>query len=244
MRALLSAFRTLTIIPLPGVETDSLGRATLFFPLVGAWIGAATAGVGAAVAKVTSSWTPGAAALMVVGEIVLTGALHLDGLADTADSLGAYGDRDRALAIMKDSRVGAFGVIALICAVLLKFVTYEQLLHEPELGRMMIPAFAVSRWSMTCLCVCLPYIGTTSGTGKTFTSSAGRGHLLGATCLLALSALPAGLVGLWILLAGGVMTCLCGLAWRRRHGGITGDLLGATGELVLLTTLLAAVIAL
>ena len=145
MRLFLIAFQFLTIIPLPFTircEKDDLGRSTAFFPLVGLTIG----GLLVAANWLLSPWLarPLCDALLITLVTLITGALHLDGLADVCDGLAARGSRERFLAIMKDSQVGAIGAVGLVLVLLLKWqalvavpaeVKWQVLLLFPALTR-------------------------------------------------------------------------------------------------------------
>jgi adenosylcobinamide-GDP ribazoletransferase len=183
-------------------------------------------------------------ALAVLFLAWLTRGLHLDGLADAADALGGGTTIERRLAIMKDPHVGAFGVIALIGALLLKvaafFAIYQVGFFHIEISAtpwrqlfgITLP-FIVSRTVQVWLCTALPYARATGGTAGPFVAGARWTHLAGAL---------AGALFLCILIhpvAGPVLLAfglLIGLGLRRffriRFGGITGDLLGASNEIV------------
>ncbi len=129
MRLFLIALQFLTIIPVPfplRCEERDLGRSMAFFPLVGLFLGALL--VGADFVLTLRLPRPVVDLLLITLLSAVTGALHLDGLADVCDGLAARGGRERFLAVMKDSRIGAVGVVGLVLALLLK---YEALLHIP-----------------------------------------------------------------------------------------------------------------
>src|SRR6185369_12753777 len=153
MRLLLIAFQFLTIIPLPvglRCEKEDLGRATAFFPLAGLAIGGMLAGAN----WLISPWIvrPLCDALLITLLALVTGALHLDGLADVCDGLAARGGRERFLAVMKDSRTGAVGVVGLVLGLLLK---YQALLHLPlgEKGGMILFFPALARFAQVQVAV-------------------------------------------------------------------------------------------
>ncbi|MEI8191050.1 MAG: adenosylcobinamide-GDP ribazoletransferase [candidate division NC10 bacterium] len=110
MKGFITAFRTLTIIPLPGKDVEKFSSALFFFPVVGGLVGLLTAFAGWGVGH-WLRWPFGAGVAAVALSTVVTGGLHLDGLADGFDSLGGR-TRERKLEIMKDPRVGSFGVMA------------------------------------------------------------------------------------------------------------------------------------
>ncbi|OAN49975.1 adenosylcobinamide-GDP ribazoletransferase [Magnetospirillum moscoviense] len=230
----------LTRLPLPDcriVPAGGLARSMRVFPVVGAVIG----GLGGLVLLLADSWLPAlpAALLAVLALVLLTGALHEDGLADAADGLGARGDRDRRLEVMRDSRSGAFGVLALIFSVGLRATA---LAEAPDalagLGAL-VAAGALSRALVPAVMQVLPP-ARADGLGA------------GAGCPDITIAAVAGVVGLifaFIGLGGGAVAAVAaaGLAVaaatvlaRRAFGGYTGDILGAHQQLAEIAILLAA----
>lgn len=239
---LITAVRTLTVLRIPGRDADEMAASLPWFPLVGLLQGLCVSAVGGAVLAIGSvDWSGAASVAMVVTGIALTGGLHLDGLADCADGIGAGRDRVRALAIMKDSRTGAFGVLALIGAVLAKYVAYERAIDVTGMQGV-VAAGILSRAVQVHLAVKQPYARET-GTAAAYVRGATGRHLAWA----------AGSAG--VLLA---ITCWCGwqlavlwvVAWvaavgwgrwcRQRFGGVTGDILGAGSELTEIAVLWAA----
>ncbi|RPI76678.1 MAG: adenosylcobinamide-GDP ribazoletransferase [Desulfobacteraceae bacterium] len=127
MQGLISAIRTLTIIPIPGKIEDNFSAALSWFPLVGFFIGSLLFGLAWLWLQIIGlHWPEGNALLLVLFQIILTRGLHLDGLADWADSWGGR-DRQHRLAIMKDSRIGSFGVLALVATLLAKYIFFLRL---------------------------------------------------------------------------------------------------------------------
>ena len=236
MRAggLTTAFRTLSVLPLPGDHAEGSMAASLpWFPCVGLVIGAALYGVTAlAGLSPWGAWPAGAALLVVAGGALLTRGLHLDGLADAADALGSMAPRERMLAIMKDSAVGAFGVVALVVALGAKWIAVARLV-ESGTAVWIVAACVVSRAAQVELAVALPYAREEGGTAEGLVKGARDRHRIAAWTLALLTVAaacgPAGAgaaLGAWLLARV--------LAWRsmRALGGVTGDLLGATSELV------------
>lgn len=220
----------LTVLPLPvaPVSSRELGRSMAYFPLVGLGLGLFLAG---AHSLLGIFFPPAVCALLVVLILIYaTGALHLDGVADTAD--GMYGIRDRAtrLMIMKDSRVGAMGVVALVTLLLLKVVALSAL--PPEVRwQLLIALPVVGRWMMVALAVLAPYARSEGGTGSVFVETAGRRELGIATLILA--AVLLGLFHLWgltLLAALCLGAILLERYFKARLGGVTGDILGAVCE--------------
>lgn len=231
MRLYLVAMQFLTIIPLPFAvrcEEQDLGRSMALFPLVGLSLGFLLVGVN----YLLTPWLPRPVVdlLLIVVLSVVTGALHLDGLADVCDGIAARGSRERFLAVMKDSRTGAVGAVGLMLGLLLK---YQALLSIPvEFKREALLIFPmVARFSQVQLAVGAKR-ARTEGLGSLFIGGAGIWQFVGAgMTTLAVS---------WLLLgAKGIVVCVVAylLSWglkawfHRRLGGITGDVIGCVSEL-------------
>jgi adenosylcobinamide-GDP ribazoletransferase len=224
--------RTLTILPVPGKEAGNMADALPWFPLAGFLTGLLVYGISRGIGLVSGDWAGGAAATALVAGVLLTRGFHLDGLADWADGFGGGRDRAHTLAIMKDSRAGPFGVLAVLLALLLKYVALLRLAETGAL-HLIVPVFIVSRTILVDLSVRLPYARPEGGTAAPFVEGSRPFHRT-AALLVALTLLPAlsGWTG-WILLALGMAASrLLGSWFRRRVGGVTGDLLGAGCELV------------
>jgi adenosylcobinamide-GDP ribazoletransferase len=221
----------LTRIPVGRVDVADVARAAWAFPLVGAAIAAAGGGVALLVHPRLSPLV--AAALAVVTTTALTGALHLDGLADTADALGA-GTRGRALEIMRDSRIGSFGAAALGLDLLLRVAVIAQLLGGSLLGPV-IAAGALSRGASVSLAAVLPYVRSGEGVLNHRWSS-----LAGAAVAVAVAAVALRMDAVAVVGAVMAPTVVLGVLYRRWLGGVTGDTLGATSEVIELVALLVA----
>lgn len=231
-RGLVTALHTLTALPVPGRDADDAVDALPWFPLVGALLGGLA---------VLLDWTlrtshlltdPGLRAfVLVLFGVLVTRGLHLDGVADWADGFWGGYTRQRTLAIMKDSSLGAFGTTALVLVLLGKYAAVSACL---EAGRpeALIAAFALARCTQVDLAVTLPYARIEGGTGLPFVDRSRRGHLLGA----ALMALAVVLLAVHIraaavaVLAAFAASKLFAGWYRRRVGGVTGDLLGNASE--------------
>jgi adenosylcobinamide-GDP ribazoletransferase len=236
IRSLITAVRTLTIVPLPGEDTDRFENSLPWFPVVGAGLGAM-----AAMVLRVSIWTGPdlAAALSLALMAIATGALHLDGVADTADGLGCRGDRDHRLKVMKEPGVGAFAVVALVLLLITKWAALRTLAVRGE-PIAVIGACALGRAMMPVLCVCLPY-ARTRGTGAAVVEGARPWHAVAAVAVVLATVWPTqGWKALLTVLGGLVLASALGAASRRRIGGITGDVLGATCELVETAALVSA----
>lgn len=236
MKRLWIAIGFLTRVPVPRVAADraDVAAAIRCYPVAGAIVGAgvaAAAGMGAGMGAGHDPWLGAVAALLAW--VAITGALHLDGLADVADGLGAaHGDRTRMLAVMRDPHVGSFGVVAIVMQLLVKLVLLHALAGEwrvalvPVVAR--IAPLAWARW--------LPALG--GGLGAQVAGAVRGRDLLGwAAIWLAMCGVAPALLAAPLLIAG--------VAWwvRARLGGINGDAHGAGIELVESGLLLALLVA-
>ncbi|MFP3868633.1 MAG: adenosylcobinamide-GDP ribazoletransferase [Desulfobacteraceae bacterium] len=225
------ALTFLTIFPYPRHPPSTpgeLARSMLWFPLVGLLLGLLLVSVYSGLALIFPH--PVVAALLVVVLVVATRGLHLDGLADTLDGLGAGQTPEARLRIMKDSALGAFGVLGLVVILLLKFALILALMDQADVwGLILFPV--VSRWSMVALAYLSPYARPEGGLGQAMTSLVAGLHLWGASLsALFLALLTYGLRGLLALALVALSTWLASRYFQRRLGGITGDVLGAVNE--------------
>jgi cobalamin 5'-phosphate synthase/cobalamin synthase len=235
MIRLLAAIAFLTRVPIRGsFEGSEVGRAALFFPLVGAGIGLVQLGA----LRLMKPHLPSlvVAVLVVALSAWVTRGLHLDGLADFADGLGGGSTREVALRIMRDPAVGAFGVIVLVLVLAVKIASIDGL-RAPEA---LVLAPALARWTAVPVGYFLPY-ARESGLGAAMTGGRGRFELLGSTVLAAaISSLFPWKVAVLSWSAALLVSLLVGAIARRRLGGQTGDVLGANVELVEASALVAA----
>ena len=230
VRAAAGAATFLTRVPLGRsivVDGADVARGVVFFPLVGAGIGAVTGLTAILLHERLSSFL--AAALAVAVSLLLTGALHVDALADTADALGAS-SRERALEIMRDSHVGSFGAAAVAVVLIVKVAAIAQLLDRGDALSGLVAAGALARAAPPSLAAVLPYPRMAGGTGSVLTGirrpAALAALLIG--CLIAAGA--AGVTGVVLAAAVVTTTALLGLAFRAWLGGVTGDSLGTATE--------------
>lgn len=242
MRRFFLAVQFLTRLPVPrdlATTEGELGQAAGFFPLVGVIVGASAAGI----FLFAQRFAPLSVAvfLTLVCAAFITNGFHEDGLADTFDGLGGGWTKDRALEIMRDSRLGTYGSLALIFLVLGKYV-FLTALEPRHIWRWLILAHTASRWTVLPLCLWLPY-ARAEGQGKLVARQIGPSAVLlgSATLLLVLLLFPwrVGLVALAVVIA---VIVSCGLYFKRRLDGITGDCLGAANQLTELALYLTAVL--
>lgn len=216
--------------------------------LVGAWGAACLAATGWLLAP--SPWMPlVAAVLSTVATLWLTGGLHEDGLADVADGLGGFVPPERALEIMKDSRLGAYGAMALVMALLAKLSLVALLvdINMQWAALLLCSIHVLSRMAPLALMQCLPYVSQATHSKALHAAGrplAARG-LVAATlwCLpaLALTGWLGGLpLAIGLVLPGALATAAMVRWLRRRLGGMTGDCLGAAQQVCELAMLLGA----
>lgn len=236
MNALRCAIQFLTILPAgKPARFDPAGMVPLF-PLVGLIVGGLVALADWAGLFL---WSPGAAAMVDVAVLAgITGALHLDGLSDTADGLYGNWPRDRALEIMKDSRVGAMGVVALILGLGVKWAGIAGMAEHRALLLCLIPALA--RGGMLFGFRFLEYGRPDGGTGQAFFEKRLPWTGFWALVLVAGATLAAGWRGAAVLLAFALTNLLLIRFYKRKIGCVTGDMLGAMTEILEAVLFLAA----
>jgi adenosylcobinamide-GDP ribazoletransferase len=238
------AFGFLTRLPVPGGRAPgkaALARAGWAFPLVGLVVGAV--GGGLAAGALALDLPPLLAAILAVAAMVLmTGALHEDGLADVADGFGGAFERELKLQIMRDSRIGTYGVLALILVQAGRLAAIEALQEPYPALAAVIAAAVLSRAAMVWLMAALPPARSTGlgaeagrpGVGNTF-----------ATILIAVAVSMAALGPLGGAIASATAVVVAGVFGTiaiRQIGGQTGDVLGAAQQLTELAALIAATI--
>jgi adenosylcobinamide-GDP ribazoletransferase len=244
MRALLVATAFLTRVPVR-VHGDGrdVGHAARWFPLVGTAIGGLGALLARGFVEVPNLPVPLQAFLLVGLGAWITGAIHLDGLADMADGFGGGRDRDDVLRIMRDPRIGSFGALALVLIVGIKVAAIAALLDRRAAIRALIAAPTLSRWTIVALGAWLPYARPEGGLGQALALPGDKGRLLWATATTAaVVAIAAGWHALVLGALAVAMTAVVGETARRRIGGVTGDVFGAAVELTETMVLVGALL--
>jgi adenosylcobinamide-GDP ribazoletransferase len=233
----LNAARFLTILPTPSataaVEPDWLARSMKYFPLVGIGVGGAA---GAVFLLAHQIWGPLVAALLAVAAgVIATGALHEDGLADTADAFGGGWTVEKRLAIMKDSRIGSFGALALGFGIAIRFAALAGL--PPWAGAFaLVAGHAAARVTPALIMNNMSYAGDTVAMKVSYDRAPVRSDELGfALCAAAVATLPLAFTSIASLATGlpvGAALAAALAIWSRRLiGGYTGDVLGAAEQL-------------
>ncbi len=241
-RDVVTAFMLLTRLPLPTTSYDARqtrapAQAAWAYPLVGLGVGLIAIAV-AWVMQGLGVVSPVVALFVVLTSVVVTGAMHEDGLADCADGFWGGWDMARRLAIMKDSQVGTYGVIALIASLLLRWYIITQMIEKGVLLGAVLTAAVMSRGAMVWVMHRLPHArkdGLAQQTGRPDKAAT----YIAVGIAIAAAVLAPGVSALWlIVVAVGLTTGMAALA-RRKIGGQTGDVLGATQQVVELGVLIA-----
>ncbi len=231
MLPLLIAVQFLTSVPvrLPGMPSpQELGRSLLWYPLVGLLIGLLLYGLDALLSGAPPLLH---AALLLAAWVALSGALHLDGLADSADAwLGGFGDRERTLTIMKDPRSGPIAVVTVVLVLLLKFAALVALVEQQHASALLLAPW-LARGLLPLLFMTTPYVRA-GGLGQALAEHLPRQRLPLVLALHALAMLLFGGSALLMLVAGLLLFVWLRRRMLQRLGGTTGDTAGAMVELV------------
>lgn len=231
IRDLATAFQFLTRLPLAwlGYEPDALSRAAVYFPLVGLVIGAAAFGL----FVLLSAHLPAliAALATVLFTVLISGGLHEDGLADAADAFGGGWNREQVLEILKDSRVGSYGALAVVFSVASRAALIAALPRN-LLAASIISAHVLSRWTILPLGFALPAARKEASQGARLTGQTSPLSLAIGTLFSFAIAAYFFRSATWAPLAAVlVVTALSGLYYHCRIGGIAGDCFGTTIQL-------------
>jgi adenosylcobinamide-GDP ribazoletransferase len=244
LRAMITAFRTLTIIPIPGKDTEDFSRSLCFFPLVGALLGFVVLILYHSAGAIGFKHSFILALLSMAIVTWLTGGLHIDGLGDVADAFGGGKNKEHILQLLKDPAMGSFGVCAIVFDILIKAWCWEFFLEKGD-PWFIFWSFAFSRSMQGVAIAFIP-----NARAESIAAPFGQGGK-SARISVILAYLVTGLAATWLLSPPAALVCgLCSLAvtlvfgfycWRRIQG-ITGDCVGATNELVEIGVLLGGMI--
>jgi len=229
MKSFLVALQFLTILPInisAKVEDKDFGKSLSWFPFVGALIGLALSLITFLSGLLPQ---PVIAALILAGSLIVSGGIHLDGFADTCDGLYEFTTREKALEIMRDSRIGTMAAAAVIILLILKFSILSGL-HQANIWKYLILMAAFARWAQVLACFLSRY-ARQEGKAKYFIEYAGLREITTTSIFIAL---------LFMLLLGGkglilLLTCLSITLIlinyiKSKLGGMTGDTIGAISE--------------
>ncbi len=242
MRVFLIALGFLTIVPVRAdahVGKTELERSLVWFPVVGLFLGFVLFLGDRAISLFFPPLV--AAGLLVATLACLTGALHLDGLADTCDAFFSATSPERRLSIMKDSRIGAMGAVGLILCLVLKVVALSSLDEELR-GKVLLLMPVYGRWGNIVLGRLAPYVGGETGLGKPVSGEAVTFSRYGAASIftLVVGAAVLGKGGIWLTFLAFFLVIIMKKLSEAKIRGITGDVMGATIESVELLVLLTA----
>ncbi len=226
--SLLAALQFLTRVPIRLRREPSLARTVAWFPVAGALIGAAVGGVAAGMWHLTTPLV--AAAVAIAVGLLITGAFHEDGLGDVADAFGGGWTVERRLEILKDSRHGTYGVVAIGASIVLRIVSLGALPGPLDMFTAAVAAHTMARVAAVAMAGSMK-LATHTGLGADYgRSSTPLRAGVGCTSGLAITALA---VGWWVApLAGAALVAAVATGWlaRRKIGGISGDVLGAAEQ--------------
>lgn len=241
LRGLLAAVQFLTRVPVPLATLGEVGlaEAAPYFPVVGAVLGLAAAGVDAALRTHLGMTVAASAAVLFL--VLATGALHEDGLADSADGFGAGHTPERVLTIMRDSRIGSYGAVAVTLSLLLRIACIAALPPQHALGYF-VAAETLSRWCVLPLAYGLPPARAgqpTAGLGARIAARLSPAAIGLATLFAAAITVISLGAASWLPCTACVLTTAAsGLYFRYRLRGVTGDCFGAAIQLTALAVYL------
>src|SRR5262245_24582373 len=212
VRAAAAAVTFLTRVPVGRrvvLDGADVARGAVLFPLVGAGVGALSGGVAVLLHPTLPAFV--AAGVAVAVAVVVTGAMHIDALADIADAAGVL-TRERALEVMRDSRVGAFGVAAIALDLLIKVGALAALLDTGDAFAALVAAGALSRAAPGPVALLLPYPRAGGGPGSVLTGSVSSiAAVVAVLIAIGVALVAAGLSGLWLAAAAGAVAVMLGL---------------------------------
>jgi adenosylcobinamide-GDP ribazoletransferase len=230
LRDILGAFQFLTSIPLPSLRSaPELSRSAAWFPFVGLAMGAAAVLIHRVLTPHLGRWV--CAFIVVVFLTLITGGLHEDGLADVADAFGGGWNREQILIILRDSRIGSYGAIALIFSLIGRWLLIAVLPAHRFTG-ILISAQVLSRWTALPLGRFLKSARGGQGQGARIAEQLGLGTLVVGTLFAFGVTVLFFRWGFWKpAVAAIVIALVSGAFYKRRIGGVTGDCFGATTQL-------------
>jgi len=241
---MITAFRTLTIIPIPGKDTENFSRSLFFFPLAGALLGFVVLLVCYGAAAIGFKH-PFVLALISMAVVTwLTGGLHIDGLGDVADAFGGGKNKEHILQLLKDPAMGSFGVCAIVFDILIKAGGWQFFFERGNPG-FIFWSFVLSRAMQGLVVAFLP-----SARSESIAAPFGQGGKFAKISVI-LAYLFIGLAAVWLLSFPFALVCaLCPLGttlifgfycWRKLQG-ITGDCVGATSEIAEISVLVGGMV--
>lgn len=243
MKSFFAAIGFLTIIPLPQTfrsDEKGLEKGVPYFPVVGLLIGAVLALIDNAAGWFLPVFP--LSVLTVILMIASSGGLHIDGLADSADGFFSARPRERLLEIMRDSRTGVMGVVAVVSVIAFKVSLLSSIPDDWRMWIILLMPIA-GRSAIVIMMTALPYVRSTGGLASIFAKRRSWLHAVWAVLFLAVASIwAAQWIGFSAALATLIVTALFSFYCKGKIGGYTGDTLGAVCEIGELVLLLAAVV--
>ncbi len=239
----LVAVQFLTRLPVSrkaDLPADALGRAAVFFPLIGLALGAG----GVALDHLLSPHSNRSVVtvFVLIYLVVVTGGLHEDALADAADGFGGGWKKEEMLAIMRDSRIGSFGTMAVALSLLARFACLESLPMR-DFDRIFVAGQVLNRWTALPLGFFLRSAREGSGQGALVAQKISGAVLgIGTALAIAIVAFLLGWKAVWTILAAVTVTALTAFYYQNRIGGVTGDCMGATNQIAEVAVYFAGVL--
>jgi len=233
IKPLTTAFRILTILPIPGKDTDNFSHSIPFFPVVGLLLGAVVFVIFKGSELISFDYTLITSIIALLIVTLLTGALHIDGLGDVADGFGSGKSKEEILTIFKDSRMGTFGVCAIVFDLLIKTFCWNELFKAGEIY-VIIMSLIISRCIQSLYLVFLPTARETSTLSPFIKNS--NPIKISVLCVVALffalSSYYAGFIpSILYFMSASFIAILFGIYCMKKIGGITGDCVGAINEI-------------
>ena len=238
----LLALKFLTSIPIlrrREVSPQELGRSIAYFPAIGIIIGLLLAGLNWLLTFILPPAVVNV--LLVTFLVVITGALHLDGLVDTCDGIAGHKTIKERLKVMHDSRAGGFGIIGVCCLLLVKFIALNSVPEGMKMATLILMP-ALSRWIVVWAVFAYPYARKT-GLGKVFKEEASlKRFILATLTALAVAVVLGKLYGLIIMLLIWLISWGVAAYLKRKFAGLTGDTYGAINEVAEVSVLILIII--
>lgn len=238
MSRFLAALQFLTIIPIPWrrkAQAEEMGRSAGYFPVIGIIIGIILVGLNWLFGLILPPMV--ANALLLVFLVVISGAMHLDGFADTCDGIAGHKTVEDRWQVMHDSRAGAFGIVGIVLLLLVKYVSLNNI-PEALLMMTLVLMPVVSRWAMVYVIFAYPYAHS-SGLGKAFKQGTTWPKFTIATIITAVVAgILAQSIGLALMFLIWVITMAMATYFKRKFSGLTGDNYGAINEVAEVSVLI------
>ena len=239
----LGAVAFMTRLPVPEkmqCGPDALPNAAMFFPLVGLLVSAGAIILNHLFSRVVAHEV--VIVIVLIFLVAITGGFHEDALADAADGFGGGWGRDQILNIMRDSRVGSLGALAIALTLLARFVFLNNVPPQ-RFDSYLVAGQVTCRWTALPLAYFLPSARVQGGQGARVAGKITTFTLITGTLLtLAIVGIALGVKALWVMLAAVVIMVATGAYYRHRIGGITGDCLGATNQLAEVAIYFAGVV--